>query len=506
MNTDAFLRHHGLRTNPFRGEEARQDLVFDRVEGSCRHPDFEKILGDPHHPAAAVVFGERGSGKTAMRLQLEATIRDWNEGHPQRRCLVVGLDEFNPMLASIGGRIGKRDGDAVTGAVTLADHLDVVLGAAVPSVVDAALAWRPLVDGPMAGVEQARRRLRAAPTDLRLELQRLQLVYDGGPDAASRTDRLARMLHVVGRSRRGLYVFTAGLLLTLSVAWACLVGFKVVDGPEALLIAPMALFLLGVFTSGIGYAISSLRARSAARAAHRRIRATGRSLESFLESVRRLSPRRLSELLPPERIGDETWRIERLQGLVRVLRELDVTGLVVLVDRVDEPVLVNGAPSRMRSLTWPLFRNKVLQMEGVGIKFLLPLELRDELMRESAEFYREARLDKQNLVDRLAWSGATLFDLCNARLEACAVESSESPSGLMDLFEEQVGRQEVVDALDQMQQPRDAFKLLYALIQEHCTSVVEEDGDFRISRGTLDHVRRRQVERRDGMLRGVRPG
>lgn len=103
MNSDAFLRHHGLESNPFRGEEARQDAVFDRVEGGCRHPDFEKILGDPNHPAAAVVFGERGSGKTAMRLQIESAIGAWNESHPDARCLVVGHDDCNPMLgASVG--------------------------------------------------------------------------------------------------------------------------------------------------------------------------------------------------------------------------------------------------------------------------------------------------------------------------------------------------------------------------------------------------------------------
>ena len=81
-----------------------------------------------------------------------------------------------------------------------------------------------------------------------------------------------------------------------------------------------------------------------------------------------------------------------------VLRSIGVDGTIVLIDRVDEPVAVNGVTARMKALAWSLFRNKVLQMPGVGMKFLLPLELRDELMRERAEFFREARLDKQNLV------------------------------------------------------------------------------------------------------------
>ena len=65
---------------------------------------------------------------------------------------------------------------------------------------------------------------------------------------------------------------------------------------------------------------------------------------------------------------------------------------------------------------------------------------------------------------------------------------------------------DVVDALDQMQQPRDAFKMLYGVIQEHCSNVVEEEAAFQVDKTTLDLVRKRQVERKEGMLRGVRPG
>ena len=68
MNNDAFLRHHGLTANPFRGEEARQDVIFDRIEHECRHPDFDKIVGDLDRPSSSVVFGERGSGSPAPSL------------------------------------------------------------------------------------------------------------------------------------------------------------------------------------------------------------------------------------------------------------------------------------------------------------------------------------------------------------------------------------------------------------------------------------------------------
>ena len=186
-----------------------------------------------------------------------------------------------------------------------------------------------------------------------------------------------------------------------------------------------------------------------------------------------------------------------------MLAVIGYRGIIVLIDRVDEPVAINGDPERMRTFIWPLFRNKVLQLPGVGFKFLLPIEVRDALYRETPEFFREARLDKQNMVERLGWSGAMLYDMCTARLRACSRNPNEA--NLMDLFDESVTRQDLVDALDQMHQPRDAFKMLYGLIQEHCSNVTAEQNAFTISRTVLDMVRKRQVERREGLIRGSRP-
>jgi hypothetical protein len=158
----------------------------------------------------------------------------------------------------------------------------------------------------------------------------------------------------------------------------------------------------------------------------------------------------------------------------------------------------------MKAIAWPMFDNKFLKQERVGLKMLLPLELRYELGRESAAFFQEARLDKQNLIDRLTWSGATLYDLCNKRLSACHEGGGEPPT-LGSLFAEDVSREMLIDALDQMHQPRDAFKFLYAAIQEHCRLVAEEEGQFRIARLTLETVRREQAQRVQELYRGRAP-
>ena len=58
-----------------------------------------------------------------------------------------------------------------------------------------------------------------------------------------------------------------------------------------------------------------------------------------------------------------------------VLRSLRFDGIVVLVDRVDEPYLINGSTELMRALVWPMLDNKFLKHPGLGLKLLLPIEL-----------------------------------------------------------------------------------------------------------------------------------
>ncbi|MFM7809316.1 MAG: hypothetical protein ACKPEA_15510, partial [Planctomycetota bacterium] len=95
MNAEEFLERHGLAVNPFAAEDAVQDAVLGRATEAWRHPDFAKILGDPAHPSPTVVFGERGSGKTALRLQMERALETWNREHKGDRVLVVDHDDFD---------------------------------------------------------------------------------------------------------------------------------------------------------------------------------------------------------------------------------------------------------------------------------------------------------------------------------------------------------------------------------------------------------------------------
>ena len=170
-----------------------------------------------------------------------------------------------------------------------------------------------------------------------------------------------------------------------------------------------------------------------------------------------------SQPLPnKERTDDRFELLVKFQG---VLKTLGFGGVIVLVDRVDEPHLVNGSPEQMRALLWPMLDNKFLKHPGIGFKLLLPIELSYYLDREDRDFYQRARLDKQNMVPSLLWSGEALYDVANARLQACAV-NGKSPS-LRDLFDPSIGDRRLIDALRTLRVPRHLFKFLYRVFVSH---------------------------------------
>lgn len=244
------------------------------------------------------------------------------------------------------------------------------------------------------------------------------------------------------------------------------------------------------------------------RAGHKikkQIRVIARGDVSYARSLRQLSPAVIESANLPASDSDES-RYAMLERLKRVMRTFGYTGLVVVMDRVDEPTLISGDPDRMKAVVWPLLNNKFLQQEGLGVKMLLPMELRHAVFRESSTFFQEARLDKQSFIEHLSWTGASLYDLCESRMMACKHPSATQAPKLIDLFAEDVTRQDIVDSLDRVHQPRDAFKLLYRCLADHCASVTRGQNEWRIPRHVLTQVVKQETERVQQMFRGIRPG
>ncbi len=511
MNVTSFLEHWGLKEHPFRAEEARHDPVFARLsDGPTAHPDIDKLIGDLARPASAVIFGEKGAGKTAMRMQLEGRIDIYNaEAEEGERLCVVRLDDLNGVLDRFARAVhiepGMESKSIVKklGKFRLADHVDAMLHGGVTQLVDAALTTGKRSQGLDADVSK---KLRRADPRLRADLMLLAALYDR---AGSERQRMSALRRRIRAPRNGVGILWWGAMWFGWLPAAALVATFISMGrPGTVEYWLYGLYaLLAIWGIAIIKCIAfdrTLMARTA-RKLGKQLRVTpkrGRALSQSLAVVS--SSSRRAENLPFS--SEPEIRLDLLRRFLDVLRAAGCKGMVVVLDRVDEPALLVGDPARMRAVIWPLFSNTLLQVEGLGIKMLLPIELRHELMRESASFFQEARLDKQSLVERLAWSGAMLYDLCTARLRACLHNDVAEPGpALTDLFEDTVTRQDLVDALDQMAQPRDAFKMLYQCLTEHCSNVTEEQASWRVPRLVLETVRKQQAERVQMLHRGLRP-
>ena len=156
-----------------------------------------------------------------------------------------------------------------------------------------------------------------------------------------------------------------------------------------------------------------------------------------------------------------------LEKLQLLLRSLGFPGIIVIIDRVDEPDLVNGLAERMQALVWPILDNKLLKHPGLGFKLLLPSNLLYFLDRESREFNERARLDKQNLIRNFDWTGEALYDLLAARMKACS-SLSDQPVTPNDLISDSISEQRLLSSMQSLQTPRSLFRFWYRLVAEHC--------------------------------------
>ncbi len=525
MNLSRFFEHWAIAENPFRDEEARQDPVFQKLEEAdapardakpthATHSDFEKIVGDFRRPATSIVFGEKGSGKTAIRLQLSARAEAFNRENPQHRVLLVEYDDLNPVLDRFVERMSGRDKETLKTLerFRLNDHVDAMLTKVVPPIVDALIG--PSGSGtPMDLGDGAKRAARRVPDDVKRDLCVLQAVYDRPERAGERAKRLRGKLGL--RRPIGSLVWDAlayaGWVLPLGVLAIMWPLWMPGDNVPELSETWETVALVGVSVGAAAWLVGLFKKfvwdkLAFGRLAHkirRQVRVSGRDERSYADALARMHPHlRAPGGLPVT--SNEDTRYAMIERLRRVGRVFGFESLLILVDRVDEPTAISGDPERMKAIVWPLLNHKFLQQDRLGVKMLLPIELRYALFRESSAFFQSARLDKQNLIERLTWTGAMLYDLCNARLSACRRAGSE-PITLRSLFEEDVTRQDLVDALDQMHQPRDAFKLVYQCLAEHCSNVTEEEESYRIPRLVLETVRKAQSERVRQLYRGVRP-
>lgn len=480
MDLEVFLHHHRLQSNPFAGEEAAQDGVFVRSGLSYRHPEYGRIRGDVAVPLTCLVFGERGAGKTALRMQLAAEYEAAAAEGPHRGTLPVIVDSFDGML------------DRTSGAPESADWVDRILAEAVPPLVDAAL-HEPLEGAARVPIGDLREAMLQAGGRVQRDLLILQAMYDRPTEARERTRTLRVALRLGSRLRTASYFWSGTILLAAAIAWFLFVDQLAHDTIPIEAWQKLAWQGLGV---GVALAGAILLVRFLAREwtlwrAARRVahacRGLGRAVFDLRTSFGQL---RLGDLarLPRGTAIDE--RYEMLERLLRVIRTGGWRSVAVFVDRVDEPQSVAGEAGAMKALVWPIMDHAILQFPGLAFKVFLPIEVRALAEEEGHAFHRRARLDKQSVVERLEWSGPALFDLLMARVRVCTIPGSPPPF-LHTLFADEVTPQRLADTFARLRGPRVACRFMHEVLLEHVNTQTELTPHFQVSSATLDAIVRR---------------
>ena len=481
MKIRDLLEHHGVLGNPFADEDAQTDLIF---KGHCVkttfHTAWDKLYGNPAEPSTAIVFGEKGAGKTALRLQMIRMLTEYNTDHPEARPLVVDYADLNPFLDRFRNRFPRsRKIQKVLARWEIWDHLDAILSLSVTQLVDRILdpgaASHPAaVDNKPIPIEKL------SPHQVR-DLLLLAVCYDTSrsENIFNRWKRLSKKLRYGNwksffTERRESGIGVLGTILGVGglYRWTDSLGF-LLNG----------WFYLFLFVLWFLFFRKAFQRWTKAWAVRRSLRTLPHLTSELCSVLMRLRKQDFPGM--PFPVGGSTDnRYAMLEKLLGVCEPLGLRGLIVMMDRVDEPYLINGSADLMKLLVWPILDNKLLKHDRVGLKLLLPDQLLRFMEREDKAFHERARIDKQNLVRSLDWTGESLLDLADARLKACAADGT-SPK-IVDFFDPALDRKRLIDAFAQLKVPRHLFKFLYKVFGIHVNAHTDWEPVWKIPATTFE--------------------
>lgn len=434
-----FLKSHGLQRNPFIEEEAQNDKVFEDLVNESgyafNHQAWDKFFGDPPGRGTSMIFGVKGSGKSALRLALEKNIAHFNREHPER-ILLISYDDFNGFLEAFKRKSEqdrKRESAVTLRDFSLAQHLDAILVCGMEAL--------------LAEIKDARLPLDKLEDYQRHDLMMLMALYVSGPP-----DRYNRIMAEMNRR-------------LLPKGFFGRMGRGIKKG----LVGLVSLGLVPLFCHSFYGAVG--------RAAEREILVRARGAQDVKRALSALPVGYLKD----QDLKRRGWRdcddSRRLfmTKFIDVVLALGYQQIVVVMDKVDEPSLINGDRERMEAFVWPLWNNRILQLHpNLSFKMLLPRQLYEPVRRASSEKANEARFDKQKIIYPFRWGDKQLYDMMSDRLRICRAEPS-SPYPLSQLFDEGMPKREILAALDRLRQPRFVLNYLYRLIAETCAQVDQDD-------------------------------
>lgn len=456
MNLRDLLSHHGLKSDPFHQEDAASDGILRRCIDAAHHPAWEKIWNDGQ-PSAALVFGDKGAGKTAIRLQL------LHEASSLPGIVVVDYSDMNPFLQSLTSKGIELE------HLQVQDHIDVMIALALDSFLQS-----------LKRDNNRMRRLRRQLSDS----QKLDLLLfiscfgRGNPQESHQFWKETRKR--LGFRKWSLRLRALGRGVTTALMWVSLIagiigaaGFRF--NPR---LAPAAIGLLIALLAFLFLRRQTRFARNMSRRLYSEVRVVTRPPATIQAEVMMLDRKDFAGQ-PWANLDGEDARFELLRRMGSLLETISCARLLVIMDRIDEPLAISGDAHRMLALVKPILNLKLLFDQHISFKGLFPRELHRLLLKESDESIRMMRMDKLNVV-LLSWTGPSLWTMIDARLKAAASNVDSTPS-LRKLFDEKVEDRDILELLDRLGTPRNAFKFLTEAMRDHVEHCSPDDQRFQIT-------------------------
>lgn len=504
MFPHTWRNHWALDEDPFVQEDADKDPVLAKVPVQAVHSSFDRLYGSPDAPSPGIVFGEKGSGKSSLRLAMKRRLAD-------EPVFVVEYTEFDSFLTE-ARKADRLPPDApktsrrVVERFSLSDHVDAILSLGVTKLANEVLAGK-----------------RSRATELskkhKTTLAALSSLYYRSDDrAGDEVDKALRKALKL-RSMRG---FNQGLVRSILT----MVGVVILAAPHLGVLgvdAPPDVFAWAADHPKVSYGVgalllaatwgshlvgSFLRKRRASRAT-KAVRVVPRDPDQLVHLLDRLPTAISRDLALPESSAVGT-RLVLLQRFIALLQELGSSSFYVLMDRIDEATVLRGRAELMRSFIESLLEHRLLQFEGLALKLFLPIELSRLYLGASPEELKSMRLDKANSIPELRWSGQELAEVAAQRLRAVRPEGTSPgrPGGrLSDFLEPDIDENQIRESLGELGTPRLAFGFLSALFAEHARELDddlgEESEDWRIPKRRFEILHASWLDRARGLRRAL---
>ncbi|MBI1389543.1 MAG: hypothetical protein GC154_13960 [bacterium] len=495
MFTQTWRDFWGLQEDPFTCEDADKDGILSDLKPTAVHWSFDRLYGSPRIPAPAIIFGEKGSGKSALRLMMRRRLEQHNQENPDNRVFLIEYIDYNPYMSQFRRAIGVRNDDHAADKVIqrwgIAEHLDCILSLGVSQLVD------QIVDG--------KKNASGLSKKLKVYLILLAAMYYNS-NQRTQIETVETLMKQFGLGKFRVFLCWAsaavasfaGLVLML-LPWLPL-SFSA-PGPKWLWLALGGLVLAGTW---LPFAWFTMTAASMAARADRAVKALPKNTAALREVLNRLTPKERKEYNLP-RGSDESPRYQLLQRFTEILKEFGYEGVYIVMDRIDEPTLISAREDAMRAFVEKLLDIKLLQFPNVGLKLFLPIEL-DKIHRNAPpEQLKRMRLDKSNLIPELKWSGQELYEIANQRLQS-SIKTGSKAVALSDFFAEDFDIGYLKETLNTLGTPRYAFGFLSEMFSDYVKTLPNElsenDPRWNIPRSQFDIVRNSWIDR-SGVLRRV---